>query len=73
MVWVLPWEVGCNGRRMALKSVGADNFGIHGNQSVLSNSFNHNKTNTTVSGIVRGAQWCDVYGERMSVTARFLL
>ena len=23
--------VGCNGRRMALKLVGQDNFGIHGN------------------------------------------
>ena len=31
VVWVLSWEVGCNGRRMALKLVGADNFGIHGN------------------------------------------
>jgi len=33
-MWVLSWEVGCNGRRMALKLVGADNynFGIHGNQ-----------------------------------------
>jgi len=31
VVWVLSWEVGCNGRRRALKWVGADNFGIHGN------------------------------------------
>ena len=36
-MWVLSWEVGCNGRRMALELVGAENFdfdfdfGIHGN------------------------------------------
>jgi len=30
-VWVLSWEVGCNGRRMALKLVGQIIYGIHGN------------------------------------------
>ena len=70
-MWVLSWEVGCNGRRMALKLVGliilVSMVTNHSHQTLP----NHNRTNTTVLGIVWGVQCCDVHGGRVSVMAAF--